>query len=967
MDLKQVNIELEKLLSENKFAEYENLIYQELDNRNLYNHKDEIFHLGKLLCELKFNLKQYEELETILEELIRLFPAKSILAGQLAYLYSITNKKEAAEKFYTKAIEYEFPEPAVAMNYLNFLKQENRIDDLIDLGEGLLLNKFSSPEIYFLLGNIYRENHKLRKAISRYKKGLELDSQNDLVWYNLGVVYAHTDNFDKALNCYEKSIEINPENYDAHWNKALLLLTNGDFSNGWKEYEYRADKKEAFQRVVERKIWQGENLADKTILVLWEQGFGDALQFSRLLYVLKQKSAKIIFECKERLAAVMANMEFIDEIIIKGESINCSYDYCIPLMSLPSMLNISQQDLPVLNSYLSMNNKSKFDFLDQGKIKIGICWQGSKDNISDEYRSTSHRNFLRLCEIPNVQIVSLQYGLTDQEKTDFNENKIIIFEENFEKTAELISCLDIVITVDTSIAHLAGAIGTETWTLLSYNCDWRWMRHRNDSPWYPSMKLIRQNKKNNWHRVFTEIAALLWKKNLKTYKDDLQTVKLFLEFIKNLIDNSEYEFIPNLFKEFQKSKFLTPELLNIFGIALVKNGNVENGLELIEEALKSEPESINFLLNKALVLFEKGDGDKALEIFENIKNRTPDNPSLHYNMGVGKQEYGFYQEAKEDFEKAIVLKENFSEAIFNKSLIDLRNEFWISGFAGFEERRKIYSKRFRGYSIPEWTGEDLSNKSLFVYSEEGFGDIIQFSRFLFQLREKKINIGFECKPELYSLFKNTDCCDKLYNYEVDEKEILSYDYYIELLSLPSLLVKTTEDIQLKNYLDLGITKENLLDNNKLNVGIVWEGNKDFQYYSRKKCDVIELVENLKVLDVNILSMQFELSDQKIQKYFGSNSIENYIEDTEDFYDTACKLKQLDVLVTVDTAMAHLAGILNIPCFVMLHKTADWRWGKSNKTVWYKSLKLFRQNENGNWRSVFTQIKNELKELTDNKL
>jgi len=965
MVIEEINKKFEEFASKGNYEECESLIYKELDNRNIYNHKDQIFHLATLLYELKFKLKQYEELEIILLELIKFFPDKNIFLEQLVFLYSITNRKSEAEELYAKAIEKDYSDSALKISYLNFLQKENRTEDLIKEGEKLLKDN-DEPDIYFILGNVYRENYRFRKAISRYKKYLVLNPNNHITYYNLGVVYAHLDNFTNAIRCYDKAIKINSENKDAHWNKSLLLLASGNFKEGWKEYEFRYDKKNILNRFNNNKIWQGQDLNDKTILVLWEQGFGNVIQFSSLLFVLKQKGAKIILECKDRLIQIMKCLDFIDKIIVKDQKINCSYDYLIPIMSLPAMLNLSLQDIPILTSYLNIKNKSNFDFLETAKIKIGICWRGSKDNISDSYSFVPHHWFTRLCGIPNIQIVSLQYDLLPEEKNDFREKGITIFEENFYKTAELISCLDIVITVDTSIAHLAGAMGKSVWTLLSYNSNWRWMRNRNDTPWYPSMQLIRQKKKENWESVFTEVSALLWAKIIDRYKNDLNIVTKFLVFVKELIDDCKYEFIQLIFKEFNGSKFLTPELMNIFGISLAKAGEIKPGLNLINKALEFNPFNIDLLINKAVILFENNNSQKALLLLEKMKNENPENFNVYYNLGIAKQELGYFTEAKSNFEKAIKINPEFYEASFNKALIDLRDGFWQKGFSGFEKRRKIYLNRFRKYNIPEWKGEKLNNKYIFVYSEEGFGDIIQFSRFLIKLKEMGAKVAFECKPELANLMKKLNVCDKLYDYKQDCNEIEKYDYYIELLSLPYFLVKKTDDLFCNiNFADL-IEKEKQLDTSLLNVGIVWEGNKNFQYYKQKICSVTEIVESIKDLNLNIYNMQFGITDEKTIKYFEANSIDNFIEDAEDFYDTACKLKTLDLLITIDTAMAHLSGTLGIPGFVLLGKNADWRWGKDEKTVWYQSLKLFRQKEKGNWNSVLKQIRNELKKIIDKK-
>lgn len=961
----KLNIKLDELASQQKFTEYENLIYEELDKRSPSKHKEEVIYLGKLLCEVKFHQKKYNELEIILLELIKLFPENSVLYGQLALTYIKLEKKKEAEAFYKKGIDLDETNYEINFNFIVFLQKEKRNDEVISICQRLIEAGQNPPELLFVLGNAYKEKGKYRKSIFYYKKSIELDSLNDRAFYNLGVVYSHIDNYVKAIACYNEAIKINPDNRDARWNKSLLLLADGNFEQGWEEYEFRNDKPEALRKYDKSKIWQGENLDSKSILVLWEQGFGDALQFIRLLLLLKKMDAKVYFECKDKLIELIKPLDFIDEVIIKGEETKVNYDYCIPVMSLPFMLKLKLTDLPILESYLPFPKKNgitEFEFLDESKLKIGVCWQGSKNNISDAYRSTSYKNFIDLSKIPGIQLISLQYGLEADLKEELKLQKIIVFEENFEKTAKLISCLDIIITVDTSIAHLAAGMGKEVWNLLCYNCDWRWMRGRKDTPWYSSMKLIRQNKKDDWNNVFNEAKVLIWQRLLRKEENinDLNFVTQFLNFIKQLIDDCNYYLISDLYEEFKTSKLFTPELMNIFGVSLVKAEKIEEGLELIETALNNEPANLSYNVNKATVLLQIGKISEGMKILKELEKSSYQNAGLQYNIGVAKQEASLYDEAMAHYENAINIDSKYPEAIFNKSLILLQKGFWKKGFKGFEERKKIYVNRFKKFDTSEWNGEDLKGKSIIIYSDEGFGDIIQFSRYIYKLKELGAFVAFECKEELLTLFRNLNICDRLISASSNEKNHNQYDYYAELLSLPNLLIDIIPDIPAVFSGFSEIESEKELCAEKLNVGIVWEGNKNFQYYDKKVCDPIELIKCVSLTNVNICNLQFDVTDPKVLNYFDINSVNNYIEDAEDFNDTAGKIKNLDLVISIDTAIAHLAGSLNIPTWILLHKTADWRWGETEKSVWYPSVKLFRQKQQGNWQSVFEEIKNELK-------
>lgn len=438
------------------------------------------------------------------------------------------------------------------------VKYQNKgnLDSACELYKKILLKQPLNSEALHLLGVVYFQKQEYKKAIESINKAILIDSKKakfyynlaivydaigeedksaenylkilnleldypylDVVYFNLGVYYKDKGEFEKALEYYEKAIKLNSEFYDAIWNRGLILLLFGNLEKGFKDYEYRFKKKSPTdKRVFSKPAWNGENLNGKRILVLSEQGFGDSIQFIRYLKFLKQKGAYVILECKKELKRLFENSPYVDKIIEKPvNSFRFNFDYYVYLMSLPRILNTDINNVPNSESYLkpikeiSENFKNK---LGNKKFKIGICWSGNPKQENDKKRSLVFNDFKSIFSIKNANFISLQLG--EGLKQLKNHNIIDLSGEinDFADTAGIISNLDLVISSDTSVAHLAGALGKPVWLIVNKFPDWRWLLYRNDSPWYSSMRIFRQRYLNDWKGVFKDI-----KKELKKFVD----------------------------------------------------------------------------------------------------------------------------------------------------------------------------------------------------------------------------------------------------------------------------------------------------------------------------------------------------------------------------------------------------------------------------------------------------------------
>ena len=425
-------------------------------------------------------------------------------------------KLHEAEIIYRKILEVD-KHDADALHLLGLIAhQVGKNLDALELIKKAIKIKQNSAIYYGNLGMVYDSLGNDEESANCFKKALELNPNYEkayLAYYNLGIHYMEEGKAEEALGYYEQAIKLKNDFYDVHWNRGLVLLLTRRFKEGWKEYEYRFKKDNpSDSRVFNKPRWDGSFLDGKRILVLGEQGFGDDIQFIRYLPLIKERGGHIIFECKKELRKLFEGFNGIDEFIEKGNKIELEYDYYIHLMSLPAIFETELDSIPNEIPYLKAKESHKFEhFFENDKFKIGITWAGNPAQENDRNRSMSFENFKALKDIPGISLFSLQKGEASSQLSNLDIINLADEINDFADIAFIIENLDLVISVDTSVAHLAGAMGKKVWTLLTFTPDWRWLIDRNDSPWYPSMKLFRQSSKGDWDSVMNNLVKELRK------------------------------------------------------------------------------------------------------------------------------------------------------------------------------------------------------------------------------------------------------------------------------------------------------------------------------------------------------------------------------------------------------------------------------------------------------------------------
>ncbi len=452
------------------------------------------------------------EAEASLHEALRLAPNYVEAHNNLGNVLKDRGRPADAEACYRHALQLR-PDSVLAHNNLGALLTETgRAGEAVaTLGEALRLNP-KYPEAHNNLGNALREQGDVDGALASYRRALGLRPDYPEAHNNLGATLAQHEQFDEALACYGRALEPRPDYAQAHLNRALAWLLLGDYERGWPEYEWRLKARDAVP--LARPRWDGAPLQGKTILLHAEQGLGDTIQFARFAALVEQKGGTVVLACQKPLSRLLAGCAGY-RLVALDEALP-PFDVHAPLLSLPAILGTTlatvPADVPYLRADPALTEHWRAELAALPGFKVGIAWQGNPGYPWDRARSIPLKEFAALAAVDSVRLVSLQKGPGTEQlgQIDFPVLDLgkRLDEANgpFVDTAALIAALDLVVTSDSAVAHLAGALGARAWVVLPKVPDYRWLLGRGDCPWYPTVRLFRQERPGDWASVFRRVA-----------------------------------------------------------------------------------------------------------------------------------------------------------------------------------------------------------------------------------------------------------------------------------------------------------------------------------------------------------------------------------------------------------------------------------------------------------------------------
>lgn len=607
-------------------------------------HADSFHLLGVIACKSG----DYKKAALLIQKAIQNNPANPLYYRSLGDVLKNQGKYKEAISFYKKTLEF----------------MPDNCDTLNNMGNA-----------YYCTGN-------LSTAISCYKKALLINPAYEKACNNMGKTFQDMGEINKALVCYKKSLRLNPDYAEAHFNLSVALLLSGDYSQGWCEYEWRF-KRSRPQNIYPHRLfkprWDGSPFTGKRLLVHAEQGLGDTLQFVRYIPVVKALGGTIIFETLGPLKRLMNGLAGIDELIeiSPDQPPAKDYDYYIPLLSLPCIFKTTLDNIPSIIPYIYAD-QVKIEYwknrIPDGDIKVGLVWAGKPSHENDRNRSIPLDSFIPLANIQNIRLYGLQKGGAAVHGAKFPECALSadLGEElnDFSDTAGVIENLDLLISVDTSVAHLAGAMGKPVWILLPYIPDWRWLLNREDSPWYPTARLFRQKKAGDWDEVLRRVAKEL--QNLVERDKDARHTASDIKLSETYYNMGNAAHNRNELKEaiinFQKAIKINPLFVQVYynmGNVFYDMGNMDEAISAYERALVLMPDYVEAHFNMGNAFLEQGNPEKAILCYGRALRFRPDFADAHYNMGNAYLYNSNPDQAISSYQKAINLRPEFAEACNN--------------------------------------------------------------------------------------------------------------------------------------------------------------------------------------------------------------------------------------------------------------------------------------------------------------
>lgn len=465
------------------------------------------------IIELYKHQKAFKDAFNVAAAAIKKFPNEYEAHLALGNLFASIKAFDKSIPPYLKAIELA-PNKAPAYNNIGVAYKElgDNQKSLAAYQKALQINP-NDAAAHNNIGNLLRNIGDTNAAIRHLGYSIKLNPMYADAYSNLGAVYKELKDYDAAIVYYKKALELNPEHTNANFDMALIELSHGNYQSGWEKYEHRLKMPELLSKTYKYKtpMWKGENLRGKTIILQNEQGFGDNIMFIRYVPNFLALGAEVIIRTRPELVKLFETIDGVAKVCSEDEYTMPEHDFYIPLLSCPSRFDTQLDSIPAQFPYLKAPQPI-FEMPAEG-IKIGITWSGSKTNKGHKDRYIGLHALTPLFELKNITWYSLQLGDDIDQIAELGLEKIIIDKTelltDFSKTAALISGLDLVITGDTSVAHLAGALNKKTYLLLSQPAEWRWMQNGDSTPWYRSLKVFRQTQKGSWREPISAIAKLL--------------------------------------------------------------------------------------------------------------------------------------------------------------------------------------------------------------------------------------------------------------------------------------------------------------------------------------------------------------------------------------------------------------------------------------------------------------------------
>jgi predicted O-linked N-acetylglucosamine transferase (SPINDLY family)/ADP-heptose:LPS heptosyltransferase len=865
-------------------------------------------------------------------------------------------------------------------------------------------------EAYANLGHALRAIGRAEDAEAACRRAIAIAPGFATAHLNLGLALQDLGRLDESLTEFRAAEVAQPDYAKAIASEAILLLQRGDFAAGWEKYEARWRIGDLPPRNFEEPQWRGEPLAGKTILLHAEQGFGDAIQFLRYVPSVVARGGKVVVEVRKPLIPLVARMAGI-EVVARGERLP-AFDVQCPLMSLPLAFATTLETIPATTPYLTPAPeraaywRNRIDVA--SGLKVGLAWAGSAVHRNDRNRSIPLDALSALIAVEGTRWFSLQVG---PRAADLAARKGLAIADlapelgDFGETAAVIAALDLVVTADTAVAHLAGALGKPVWVMLPFAADWRWMVGRDDSPWYPSMRLFRQPRPGDWTSVAAGVRAALAERAAQAPRLQQRAPVTRAELAALVRAANEHHHAKRhaeceaTLRRVLESDPKNSTALHVLALTRFALDDNAGALAHMREAIALDPTSAAFHSDLGIMLHGAGEFAESVAASRRSLELRPNDAATLNSLGAALSSLDQVEEAIAAYRRALVLKPNYHECWANlghsqqllmrlddaagsyrralgiqydypqaqiaASMLTLLRGDFANGFTQYEWRWRLKSMTPRDFKQPAWQGEPLDGKTILLHAEQGAGDNIQCLRFVPQVAALGGRLLLELPPNLTRLATSLDGGGEII---AQGHRLPHFDVHCAFMSLPRVLGTTLETLPAPSaYLraDPAAAQrwgERLAGTGSgLKVGIAWAGNPAHAGDRRRSIALERLAPLLDVPRTRFYSLQVGERAADLAR-LPPGRVVDLAPDLKSFADTAAALAHLDLVIAVDTSIVHLAGALGRPCWVMIPFSPDWRWliGRED-SPWYPSLRLFRQRKLSDWDEVIARVRAALAE------
>lgn len=915
-------------------------------------------------------------------------PSRAEFHNNVGVVLEALRRPEEAVERYREALACREEYPDACCNMGNALAALERDHEAAASYRRALSLDPGHADARYNLANLLRKNGGWQEAADCYRSLLAGHPGHLAGWINLGGTLHALNDLPGAVQAQRRALQIDPQSVDAHWNLALALLACGDYRQGWREYEWRL--KDPASRFTEtlagKRMWDGSPLAGRRLLLRAEQGFGDAIQFYRYAQLLARRGEKVVLECRRELLPLLSARGGDIPLFPAGED-PPPFDTFAYLLSLPHLLEGSVEGIPGYHAPLRAEPglaAAWRERMGRGEaLKVGLVWAGCAGYRNDRYRSLAAAELAPLSQLPGIELYSLQIGASLHDLAALGPGLTDLAPElaSFADTAAAIENLDVVVAVDTAVAHLAGAIGKRVLVLLPFSCDWRWLSGRADSPWYPSMRLYRQPRPGDWGSVVAAVTrdlappeeggdpdSIFREANRLRGEGELaQAIAMYRRLLLRLPDCAEVHNNLGLAQQdggdpegaeqsYRCALELKPGLApvhNNLGTLLVSRGRHEEAEPFFRRALELDCAYLPAYVNLGCCLQVLERPEQAVELYRQAIDLDPAYLEARINLGTAYQELMRPQLAIRTYEELLGLAPEHPGGHWNLALSLLSVGEFERGWREYQWRLVDTPER---YALPRWEGEPLEGRTILLVCEQGLGDTLQFVRYAPLVARRGGRVLLECQiPSLKPLLSRVPGVDAVFS---RGEQLPRFDCQASLLSLPHLFGTTLQRMPDRfPYLAAEPARAQqwrlrLSGGAPLKVGLVWRGGP---LPRNRACPFPELAPLAEVPGVSFYSLQ--LGETPLP---GVLPVSDLAPQIGDFGDSAAILANLDLLISVDTAAAHLAGGMGVPVWLLLPYSCDWRWFQEVElSPWYPTLRIFRQKRPGEWAEVAGRVREAL--------